>query len=335
MPDFRLKQCVWEITLACCFSCRYCGSGGGRAREGELSEKECLALSDELAGLGCERVSLIGGEVFLRPDWKRITGSLVSNGIRVCIISNGYLIDAGLAEELSRMGLESVAISIDGPPRIHDRYRQEGSYARAKRALGVLANAGVPTSVITTINAENALRLEELYRFLTDYPVFAWQLQACLPMGSAARSGMDWRFDHGSVIRFVEEHADAPFAIGVADNIGYYTEGEGSLRGNRSGLAVYKGCQAGITVIGIDSVGNVRGCESLYDEAFIEGNVRERSLKAIWEDPDAFSYNRKFDPGLLKGKCAHCAERARCRGGCRSYAYFAGRDLYEAPACQR
>ena len=23
---FKLRRCVWEITLACCFSCKYCGS---------------------------------------------------------------------------------------------------------------------------------------------------------------------------------------------------------------------------------------------------------------------------------------------------------------------
>ena len=37
---FRLKTCVWEITLACCFSCKYCGSRAGKARENELTTEE-------------------------------------------------------------------------------------------------------------------------------------------------------------------------------------------------------------------------------------------------------------------------------------------------------
>ena len=37
MSGFRLRSCVWELTLACCFGCRYCGSAGGRARADELS----------------------------------------------------------------------------------------------------------------------------------------------------------------------------------------------------------------------------------------------------------------------------------------------------------
>ena len=70
--EYKLRSCVWEITLACCFSCAYCGSKAGRARVGELTTEECMDVADQLAGLGCRRVSLIGGEVFMRPDWHAI-----------------------------------------------------------------------------------------------------------------------------------------------------------------------------------------------------------------------------------------------------------------------
>ncbi|HBL64355.1 MAG TPA: heme biosynthesis protein, partial [Oscillibacter sp.] len=56
MSGFRLRSCVWELTLACCFGCRYCGSAGGRARADELSTAECLDTADQLAELGCRRV---------------------------------------------------------------------------------------------------------------------------------------------------------------------------------------------------------------------------------------------------------------------------------------
>ena len=123
--------------------------------------------------------------------------------------------------------------------------------------------------------------------------------------------------------------------MGIADNIGYYTEREGSLRGNRSGKATFSGCSAGLTVIGIDSAGNVRGCESMYDERFIEGNLRERKLSEIWEDPDAFAYNRRFLREQLTGACSACPHGDYCAGGCRSYNYFVHGRLYEAPACAR
>ena len=70
--------------------------------------------------------------------------------------------------------------------------------------------------------------------------------------------------------KFIREIAPtAPFRVGAADNIGYFTDDEPYIRGI-SGSA-FPGCAAGLSVIGIDSVGNVRGCESMYDERFIEG----------------------------------------------------------------
>ena len=333
---FVLKKAVWEITLACSFSCRYCGSKGGRAREGELTTEEALSVAGQLAELGCKRVSLIGGEVFMRRDWKEIAGRMSALGIRVNIITNGFLFAERLIADLKEVNIESVSVSLDGPKAVHDRYRQEGSYDRAVRAISTLHEAGIPVSVISTLNAENAPLLPELYETLKGSGIFAWQLQACSPMGNAALSGIDFAFDVKAVIRFVAENApQAPFALGIADNIGYFTPEEGMLRGNLSGQAVYRGCSAGLDAVGIDSVGNVRGCESMYDERFNEGNLREKSLREIWEDPDAFAYNRKFTPELLSGACASCEAGPFCAGGCRSYNYFVHGKLYEAPRCAR
>lgn len=333
---FRLTECVWEITLACPFSCRYCGSGGGRARKDELSTEECFSVARQLKDLGCRRVSLIGGEVFVRRDWAEIAGHLTNLGLRVNLITNGYLLDRDLIERVRKSGIESVAVSIDGPEEVHDLYRQEGSFRRAVAAVDSLSDAVVPVSVITTLNSENIDHLEDLLTVLNGRKIFAWQLQACSPMGNAALYGVDHRFDFHKAINFVRDNMrDVPFMMGVADNIGYFTPEEGSIRGNMSGKAYFRGCAAGISSIGIDSAGNVRGCESMYDERFIEGNLREKSLREIWEGEDSFSYNRRFVPSMLTGSCAECEMGRYCAGGCRSYNYFVHGKLYESPYCAR
>ncbi len=55
-------------------------------------------------------------------------------------------------------------------------------------------------------------------------------------------------------------------------------------------------------MIGIDSVGNVKGCESLYSDEFIEGNLRLQSLAEIWYGVENFAYNRAFHPDKLEGR---------------------------------
>ena len=332
---YKLRSCVWEITLACCFSCKYCGSSGGKARPDELSTEQCLSIADQLSELGCRRVSLIGGEVFMRPDWDRIVDRLTSHGIRVGIITNGFLFTEVMINRLKAVNIESVAISLDGPEAIHDKYRQAGSYQRAKNAMYILAENSVHVSLISTLNQENVQHLSDFYETIQKWPIFAWQLQACSPMGNARKNRLEVDFDAQYVMDFIASKLpEAPFSIGIADNIGYFSENEPVLRGNP--FACFEGCGAGIVSIGIDSVGNVRGCESMYDDFFIEGNLRERSLKDIWEDDNSFLYNRAFDVSMLTGSCAKCLMGPLCAGGCRSYNYFTnGGKLYENVLCPR
>lgn len=333
---YRLRSCVWEITLACCFNCKYCGSRAGKPRENELTTEECFAVADELAALGCRRVSMIGGEVFMRPDWERIVTRLTLKGVRVALITNGFLFKDEHIEAIKRANVESVAVSVDGLRETHDAYRLDGSFDRAMNAIDTLAANGVPVSVITTLNRANEKDLGGLFAVLREKPLVAWQIQACSPMGSASEGGVDHRIDPVRVIEFIERNMySAPFPMGIADNIGYFTDNEGRLRGRKEGGAPFAGCRAGLSAIGIDSIGNVRGCESMYDERFIEGNLRERSLESIWNDPEAFAYNRRFTRGLLTGACAECEYGSRCAGGCRSYAYFVHGKMYEAPYCAR
>ena len=331
---WQLDSVVWELTLRCCFRCAYCGSRAGEAREDELTTAECLETAAQLSELGCRRVNLLGGEVFLRPDWKEITAALTGRGMKVCIITSGFLLSEKHLDELEALGIESVAVSLDGPERVHDACRRAGSYRRALEAIRALTGRGIPTSVISALRADNAPLLGEFYETLKQYPIFAWQLQACSPMGSARDGALDTRFDALEVIRFAAREAPgAPFTILIADNIGYFTPEETAIRGRKG--AVFGGCSAGLSTLGIDSAGNVRGCESLYDERFIEGNLRRKRLREIWEDEETFAYNRRFTPDKLTGKCARCEVGAYCGGGCRSYDFFSGGRLYENPLCPR
>lgn len=329
---YPLRSCVWEITLSCCFSCRYCGAKAGQARDHELSTDECLNVARQLADIGCRRVSLIGGEVFMRADWRDIARALTARKVKVSIITNGYLFSESLIDDIKDCDIESIAVSLDGSENIHDRYRQKGSFNRAMRAIDILTKNDIPVSVISTLHSENVDCLEEMYEILKNKEIFAWQLQACSPMGNASDNELSVNIDFQKVIKFVEKHLHNPyFAIGVADNIGYYTQSEGKIRGNANGEVAFLGCRAGLTSIGM----NVRGCEALYDEAFIEGNLRERSLEEIWHDPENFLYNRNFKVEQLTGKCKDCAYGSKCAGGCRSYNYFTHRRMYESLFCVR
>lgn len=341
MSDYKLKQLVWELTMSCCFNCKYCGSGGGQHRDNELTTSECLDVADQLIELGIERVNLIGGEVFMRPDWDVIAKRLTSAGVKVTIITNGWLFNSEVIQQIKDAGIKALGISLDGPKDIHDKYRQTGSYDRAIKAIDDLTAAGLKVAVISTLNSENVQRLDELYNILKTKKIYTWQLQACSPMGNAANSGIPFEINHSDVMRFIVDKNKETvrnknkFIIVAADNIGYFDDDEVFVRGSLTGQRFYNGCMAGISSIGIDSIGNVKGCESMQDPRFNEGNLREKTLKEIWENPQGFSYNRQFNIDKLTGKCMNCEFGRVCRGGCRSYNYFATGGLYEHPYCAK
>jgi radical SAM protein with 4Fe4S-binding SPASM domain len=137
------------------------------------------------------------------------------------------------------------------------------------------------------------------------------------------RSAILDRADVSSLVRRLAELRRAGFApyVVAADNVGYYGDVEEELREPGSRVKFWMGCRAGLEVLGIESHGDVKGCLSLpsglngrFD--FVEGNVRKRRLPEIWNDPNAFAYNRQFRVEDLRGHCAGCEFGEVCRGGC-------------------
>jgi radical SAM protein with 4Fe4S-binding SPASM domain len=189
--------------------------------------------------------------------------------------------------------------------------------------------------VVTTLLSINVGDLEEMDALLREHGVLGWQIQLATPMGNL-RGASDLLLDPAEiprVTRFIRDHRDGGLWILAADDIGYYDENELQLRNMPGHLSAWAGCHAGLRAVGIDSVGNVKGCESLYDERFIEGNLRSESLTTIWDKEGNFAYNRAFDPSQLTGRCAGCDRGERCRGGCRGACYFTTDGLYENPYC--
>ena len=93
----RPRNCVWELTLDCNLNCVHCGSSAGRARHAELSTEEALDVVRQLRDLGCELVTLSGGEPLLRPDWFAIARAIADSGMYVNMVPNGLLVDDEVA----------------------------------------------------------------------------------------------------------------------------------------------------------------------------------------------------------------------------------------------
>jgi radical SAM protein with 4Fe4S-binding SPASM domain len=347
LPHYRPRTCVWELTLACDLRCGHCGSRAGKARPAELSTDECLRVVSQLAELGCERVTLSGGEPTMRPDWDTIGRALAVRGVQVNMVTNG----AYRSEEAARAiagrardcGLCNVGVSIDGPEPVHDRQRGQGAFARALRGVSAFRQAGLSVGFTTTVDRRNLGRLEEVRQLAIDVGASLFRLQLAKPMGSMCEQ-RDAALRPEDLLELVPMLARmkrcGEIAVAVGDSIGYFGAPEEVLRGadGRGRRERWNGCQAGMQAIGLEADGGVKGCLSLQakwgeKDPFLEGNVRERSLADIWTAPEAFAFNRRFSPDSLTGGCAGCRHARECRGGARCVSSAFHGTLTEDPYC--
>lgn len=336
-PEWIPTHSVWELTLQCNMRCLHCGSYAGVPREDELSIERALELVDELADLGLQRITLSGGEPLMRKDWHKIAQKLIDRGVRTGMISNGWFVEEKIEEIKSVKGWDLIAMSLDGLRRTHDAFRRRpGSFDKILTGYKLLKKAHIETACITYVSQYNFNELDAIHDVLLTHGVASWQVQP-LFVGGRTRERKEMMLeakDLFEIAKFIaRKRKVSPMNIFPADGIGYFSKYEDDIKPYG-----WHGCQAGLKVVGIEANGNIKGCLSLYPEAqennpFVEGNIKEKSLKEIWENPHGFAYNRQFDCSLAEGFCAQCEHLARCRCGCGSEAYFSTGTTYNNPYC--
>jgi len=335
-PPWVPRTCVWELTLACNAKCLHCGSTAGTARADELDTAEGLSLIEQLSALECTSVTLSGGEPLLRQDWPTLARSIHGSGMQLELITNGLLVEKQ-AEVIAAAGFFGVTFSIDGPAAVHDELRGvPGGLDQTLAGAAELVKRDVRIGAVTQVNRRNLPHLAEIHDLLFTHGFDGWQVQLTMAHGRAGEQDdlclepAQLPLLQETLVKLREQQA---LFMQVADNIGYMSRSEPALRtGIGQRARFWTGCGAGLSVIGITSDGTVRGCLSLPPTAD-EGNLRERNLAAIWQDPEAFAYNRRFQVDWLTGPCAGCPFGKLCRGGCTSQALAATDNPHDNPYC--
>jgi radical SAM protein with 4Fe4S-binding SPASM domain len=327
-----LLYVVWELTLRCDLACKHCGSRAGKPREDELRTAEALDVVRQIAEMGAEEVTLIGGEAYLRDDWHVIARAIKDAGM-LCTMTTG---GRGLTAERTRLakeaGIDGVSVSIDGIGATHDTQRgMRGSYDAALVALDNLAAAGVSATVNTQVNRLSWPELDAVLDELVARKLHAWQVQLTVPMGRAA-DRPEWLLQPSDLLEVIpklaelaERGAKGGVFMWPGNNIGYFGPHEATLRGRAVHAdRHYTGCTAGMHTLGIEADGAIKGCPSLPTTAYVGGHTRERSIRDIWDTTRELRYTRDRTADDLWGFCKTCYYADDCRAGCTwtSHVFF-------------
>jgi radical SAM protein with 4Fe4S-binding SPASM domain len=319
---WRPVYAVWEVTLKCDLACRHCGSRAGRERPDELTTAEALDLVRQMAELGVKEVTLIGGEAYLRDDWLDIVRAVRAHGMQ-CSTTTGA---RGITEDIARAardaGIQSASVSVDGLRATHDRIRAtDGSFDAALRGLRAFRAAGIPIAANTHINRQNLREIPDVFELLVAEGIHAWLMQLTVAMGRAADEDRLLLEPYQvlevlPMLARIKRRADeAKVRFWAGNNIGYFGPYEGVLRASYP-QGHMGSCGAGRTSLGIEANGDIKGCPSLPTTEYVGGNVRDHSLREIWERSEPLRFTRERSPDELWGRCAGCYYGAHCLGGC-------------------
>jgi radical SAM protein with 4Fe4S-binding SPASM domain len=148
------NEVVFEPTQRCNLRCKMCHQDRvALGKQGELTLDQIVAFFDRNTKL--QKVSLIGGEIFVRRDMIAMIRHLNRNR-NIVLSTNGTLVGNVEIEALrSCKRIFTICISLDGTKAVHDSIRRvDGAYDKAIRTIENLAPF-LPVTVNCVILDEN------------------------------------------------------------------------------------------------------------------------------------------------------------------------------------
>jgi MoaA/NifB/PqqE/SkfB family radical SAM enzyme len=144
------------------------------------------AIADA-ARLGYTQLAVSGGEPFMARSLGALLGAGRRAGMATAVTTNGTVL-TGARISAVRADLDTVAVSVDGPPDDHNRIRRSPTaFARMRRGLALLRDQGVAFCLIFTLTRFNAHQLDWLASFAEDEGASSVQVHPLDRQGRAAQ----------------------------------------------------------------------------------------------------------------------------------------------------
>jgi len=173
-------------SLQCNLRCRHCYSVSGPEQRGALPVETVLDCLEDCAALGYGVLAVSGGEPFLYPDLPRLLRGAHRLGLRTAVTTNGTLLTRRRLEAI-RDDVDVLAVSLDGPPELHDRIRDRaGAFDRLEAGLAEVRAAGLPFGLIYTVGESSVRDLPWAAEFAFTHGARLLQLHPLELSGRAA-----------------------------------------------------------------------------------------------------------------------------------------------------
>jgi radical SAM protein with 4Fe4S-binding SPASM domain len=334
----------WRCTFACDSSCVHCASAGKPPFPDEIGTQDAIHLVDEVYDFGASWLGISGGEPLLRKDLFEIIPYAKKVGLNVSIITDGRLLNRKAFANIVKNEVR-VSISIDGAESTNDLIRGKGAHAKAVSAIERLSAAGLLNCLVYTfanVDESNSnvnvndfvhvLDLAEKYgaRWVIYHGFIPYSKDEKSLRVDPSPQQYEWAFNKLYDLRSTykgkpEINVYCPFFARIAKQRGLpdFDDWFNHFFLGRCFFGKF---------MSIAENGDAIPCS--FNDVHRFGNVKDKSLKAIWDELQTSEFFSKVrDKSNLKGKCGVCEYREIC-GGCRTAAEFYTGDVFESdPRC--
>ncbi len=327
------EQPTWmlaELTYRCVLECAYCSNPLNYRSDSfvdELSGQEWSDVLRQARRLGCMQLGISGGEPLLHPDVHRIVRTAAREGFYTSLITGGTRLDESILKQLVDDGLDHVQVSIDGATEeTNNTITNSESHQEKLAACRRVRQHDLPLTLNAVLHRFNLSEVGEMIDLAAELDAERIELANAQFHGWALanRSRLmptkeQLATARSTVERKRTQSGDLEVAWVVPDYHSDYP----------------KPCQGGWgnSFLSVTPGGTVLPCHGASQIDSLDfPNLREKSLRWIWEDSEAFNAFRGTD--WMKEPCRSCPRKEIDFGGCRCQAYQLTDDATRTdPAC--
>ena len=320
---------IAELTHRCPLHCVYCSNPLElNARTNELPTEAWRNIFIQAAELGVLQADFTGSEPLARPDIVELVSAARAAGLYVNLITSGLPLDQARLEKLIGAGLDHFQLSFQGArPEIASEISGTTTHAQKLRVLEWLRGHRVAVTLNFVIHRHNMDQLPEMLAIA--------EASCATRVEFANVQYYGWAFANRENLLPTREQLDSSLET--------LKKAQQRLRGKMRIEYVVpdyyakfpKACMGGWgrKLMLVVPSGDVLPCHAacvIPNLAF--ENVKDRSLREIWESSDAFQKFRGEE--WMQEPCRTCDRREIDFGGCRCQALLLVNDAAATdPVC--
>jgi len=326
--NFRPYLLLAELTYRCPLHCPYCSNPMRYPEGGELTTADWKRVFYEAADLGILQAGLSGGEPLQRADLVELVAAAHDAGLYTNLITSALGLTRARIYQLRDAGLDNIQISFQADQALlANQIARASAHDKKLAAAKEVRDAGFPLTVNVVLHRGNIGRMAEIIA-----------LAECLEaerIELANTQYYGWAFNNrASLLPSREQLAEASAVVARERK---------RLLGKLRILFVTpdyysdrpKPCMDGWgrRYLTVNPVGNALPCPTAGEIKGLEfDNVRDHSLKWIWNESPAFTRFRGTE--WMPLPCKECEFREIDFGGCRCQAALLTGDAgVTDPAC--